>query len=90
MVCKQQLDDILAILAEPFGVCINLHAGTGLCGTCSIKTAALVFKHAHTGMRRRWTARGVAKGGHVDARLADNFKDILLRPLTSTASSQHT
>ena len=78
MVCKQQLDDILAILAEPFGVCINLHAGTGLCGTCSIKTAALVFKHAHTACAVDGQLGVVAKCGHVDARLADNFKDVLL------------
>lgn len=75
VVCKQQLNDVPAILAEPCGVGVDDHTVTGLSGAGSVKTAALVLKHAQAACAVDGEVGVIAKGGHIDAGLADYLKN---------------
>ena len=78
MVGQQQLQYHLAVLMQPFGVGIYLHAGLGHGGAGGFHAAVAVFYHAHAACAVYGKLAVVAEGGQLYACLAYNLQQVLL------------
>ena len=77
VICKKQFQNHFSVFTKLFGVGLNGRTGTRRRGASSFQHTSFIFYHTHTACTVYGQFGMIAEGGHLDACLTNNLKQVL-------------